>query len=148
MPVDLIEFMILTPLPGSEDHQKMAAAGEYMDPDLNKCDPSHVVARHPTLSQDAWQDVHSKAWEAFYTPEHFETVMRRAEAVGLGISEHFKELIFRAIHRQEGIHRKIDGKLVRADQGGIADARPPLRWNASACTSWWKGWPRRSPANT
>ena len=32
LPVDLIEFMILTPLPGSEDHQKLAAQGEIHGP--------------------------------------------------------------------------------------------------------------------
>jgi radical SAM superfamily enzyme YgiQ (UPF0313 family) len=36
LPVDLLEIFFLTPLPGSEDHQKLAAAGAWTDPDLNK----------------------------------------------------------------------------------------------------------------
>ena len=32
LPVDLLEFFYLTPLPGSEDHQKLFRAGVAMDP--------------------------------------------------------------------------------------------------------------------
>jgi radical SAM superfamily enzyme YgiQ (UPF0313 family) len=38
LPVDLLEFTMLTPLPGSEDHQKFHEKGVWMDPDLNKYD--------------------------------------------------------------------------------------------------------------
>ncbi len=31
LPVDILEFFCLTPLPGSEDHQKLAARGVWMD---------------------------------------------------------------------------------------------------------------------
>ena len=36
LPVDMLEFFCLTPLPGSEDHRRMASKGTWMDPDLNK----------------------------------------------------------------------------------------------------------------
>src|SRR5262249_61914443 len=36
LPVDILEFFILTPLPGSEDHKKLWQAGVAMDPDMNK----------------------------------------------------------------------------------------------------------------
>src|ERR1019366_10360912 len=39
--IDLLEFFILTPLPGSEDHQKLYNAGVAMDPDMNKYDVNH-----------------------------------------------------------------------------------------------------------
>jgi len=35
LPVDLLEFFYLTPLPGSEDHLKLVRAGTPLDPDLN-----------------------------------------------------------------------------------------------------------------
>jgi hypothetical protein len=38
MPLDLIKFFFLTPLPGSEDHKVLHAKGVWMDPDLNKYD--------------------------------------------------------------------------------------------------------------
>ncbi|HEX7564059.1 MAG TPA: radical SAM protein, partial [Bradyrhizobium sp.] len=38
LPIDLLEFFCLTPLPGSEDHQVLWKNGIAMDPDLNKYD--------------------------------------------------------------------------------------------------------------
>ncbi len=50
LPVDILEFFFLTPLPGSEDHQKLYNAGAWMDPDLNKYDLHHRVSHHGTMS--------------------------------------------------------------------------------------------------
>ena len=36
LPLDILEFFILTPLPGSEDHKILWEQGIWMDPDLNK----------------------------------------------------------------------------------------------------------------
>src|SRR3954449_8993241 len=38
LPLDLLEFFFLTPLPGSEDHKKLFTAGIPMEPDMNKYD--------------------------------------------------------------------------------------------------------------
>src|SRR5687768_9004081 len=43
LPVDLLEFFYLTPLPGSEDHKRLHEAGIAMDDDLNKYDLNHDV---------------------------------------------------------------------------------------------------------
>ena len=51
LPVDLLEFFYLTPLPGSEDHKKLHEAGIEMDADLNKYDLNHAVTAHPKMSQ-------------------------------------------------------------------------------------------------
>ncbi len=82
LPIDLLEFHCLTPLPGSEDHQRLYKEGAYLDPDLNKYDLEHVTAKHPTMSQAEWEKVYQDAWKTFYTPEHMKTVMRRATATG------------------------------------------------------------------
>ena len=42
-----VEFFCLTPLPGSEDHQKLWNQGVAMDPDLNTYDVEHVCTAHP-----------------------------------------------------------------------------------------------------
>lgn len=83
LPLDLIEFFYLTPLPGSEDHQKLAAKGSWMDPDLNKYDLNHRVSHHPVMSDAEWEKVYFDCWKQFYTPEHIETVLRRGAARGL-----------------------------------------------------------------
>lgn len=51
LPVDLLEFFYLTPLPGSEDHKKLHEAGVAMDADLNKYDLNHAVTAHPKMSR-------------------------------------------------------------------------------------------------
>jgi Radical SAM superfamily len=83
LPLDLLEFFCLTPLPGSEDHKKLAAARIPMDPDMNKYDLEHVVTGHATMSKGDWERAYRLAWEAYYTPQHMETVMRRAVATGI-----------------------------------------------------------------
>ena len=80
LPLDLLEFFCLTPLPGSEDHQKLYKQGVPMDPDLNKYDLEHVTTIHPTMSKAEWEAIYRRAWEAFYSPAHIETLMRRAAA--------------------------------------------------------------------
>ena len=50
LPLDLLEFFFLTPLPGSEDHKNLCAQGVWMDADLNKYDLNHRVSHHPKMS--------------------------------------------------------------------------------------------------
>jgi hypothetical protein len=80
LPIDLLEPHCLTPLPGSEDHQKLHKAGAYLHPDLNKYDLEHVTTTHSTMSPEQWQRLYHDSWAAFYSPEHLETVMRRSVA--------------------------------------------------------------------
>jgi radical SAM superfamily enzyme YgiQ (UPF0313 family) len=77
LPVDLLEFFFLTPLPGSEDHQKLVRAGAPLDPDLNKYDLNHVATTHGRMSAPEWERAYRLAWESYYTMEHMETVLRR-----------------------------------------------------------------------
>lgn len=81
LPIDVLEFFYLTPLPGSEDHKKLYAAGVPMDPDLNKYDLFHIVTDHPRMSRAEWTRAYQDAWKSFYSDEHVATVMRRAAAL-------------------------------------------------------------------
>ena len=80
LPIDLLEFFNLTPLPGSEDHKKLFEAGVAMDADLNKYDVTHITTAHPRMSAEEWQEAYDSAWENYYSFEHCETVLRRAVA--------------------------------------------------------------------
>jgi hypothetical protein len=80
LPIDLLEFHCLTPLPGSADHQRLFLDGVYLDPDLNRYDLEHVTTAHPTMSQAQWEQAYADAWRTYYSPEHMKTVMRRAVA--------------------------------------------------------------------
>ena len=83
LPVDILEFFFLTPLPGSQDHQTLHKKGVWMDPDMNKYDLNHRVVEHPKMSAADWEGAYEEAWRTFYTPEHVKTVMRRAAACGM-----------------------------------------------------------------
>jgi hypothetical protein len=80
LPLEVLEFFFLTPLPGSEDHKTLLSKGVWMDPDLNKYDLNHRVTHHPKMSDVDWEDAYREAWKAYYTPEHVRTIMRRAAA--------------------------------------------------------------------
>jgi radical SAM superfamily enzyme YgiQ (UPF0313 family) len=84
LPVDVLEFAVLTPMPGSADHKRMYESGAWLDPDLNRYDIEHVTARHPRMSADAWQQTYDRAWHQYYNWEHIETLLRRAKAGGAG----------------------------------------------------------------
>ena len=94
LPIDLLQFFCMTPLPGSEDHQRLYKAGVPMDPDLNNYDVEHVTMDHPLMSKAQWQQAYRNAWAAFYSHEHFETVMRRAEATQSGPGKVLTQLIW------------------------------------------------------
>ena len=94
LPVDILEFFCLTPLPGSEDHKVLWQKGAWMDPDMNKYDLEHVVADHARMSREEWTAIYRSAWDAYYTPEHIETIMRRAAAAGMGLSRLAAVLFF------------------------------------------------------
>jgi radical SAM superfamily enzyme YgiQ (UPF0313 family) len=83
LPIDILEFFFLTPLPGSEDHKKLYLAQVPMDPDMNKYDLEHACTAHPIMSKEQWTQVYNETWQRYYTDEHVETVLRRGVASGL-----------------------------------------------------------------
>jgi len=80
LPLDILEFFFLTPLPGSEDHQKLVRAGVPVDPDLNKYDLNHVCTGHAKMTKAEWEHAYITAWKTYYTMEHVETILRRLMA--------------------------------------------------------------------
>jgi radical SAM superfamily enzyme YgiQ (UPF0313 family) len=94
LPIDLLQFFCMTPLPGSEDHQRLYLAGAPMDTDLNNYDVEHVTMDHPLMSRAQWQQAYRDAWAAFYSRDHFETVLRRAEATNSSPGKVITQLIW------------------------------------------------------
>jgi len=56
LPLDILEFFCLTPLPGSEDHKTLWNKGVWMDPDMNKYDLEHVTTGHAKMSREEWDE--------------------------------------------------------------------------------------------
>jgi radical SAM superfamily enzyme YgiQ (UPF0313 family) len=113
LPIDLLEFFILTPLPGSADHKKLFLAGVEMEHDMNKYDVVHVTTRHGTMSDGELLDIYHRAWDLYYSAEHVETVLRRAKSWGYDPHNMMmKLLMFHAVPRLERVH-PLEGGLFR-----------------------------------
>src|SRR6516162_5085610 len=113
LPLDIIEFFCLTPLPGSEDHQRLWKNGVAMDPDLNIYDVEHVCTAHPRMTMREWEEIYREAWSLYYSPAHLKTLMRRGAASGLPMASLVKVLVtFATTVRLENVHT-LQGGLVR-----------------------------------
>ena len=113
LPIDLLEFFILTPLPGSADHKKLHLAGVGMARDLNDYDLVHVTTRHPVMSDDELRAVYRKAWDIYYSPEHVERVLRRSKAWSYDPRNMMMKLLtFHAVPRIEKVH-PLEGGVFR-----------------------------------
>jgi radical SAM superfamily enzyme YgiQ (UPF0313 family) len=149
LPVDLLEFFFLTPLPGSEDHQKLVRAGVAVDPDLNKYDLNHVTTAHAKMSPEQWERAYRMAWDTYYTDQHVETVLRRLVAVKASASNAILLMTwFRGSIHIEGVHpleagffrykfRKdrraglpVPSPLVFWPQYAVETARKLMRWSS------------------
>jgi hypothetical protein len=137
LPVDLLEFFCLTPLPGSEDHQTLWRNGVVMDPDLNKYDVEHVCTAHSRMSAEEWQDIYHEAWSLYYTPAHMKTLMRRAAATGVPVGNLAKYLLtFSTTDRLEKVH-PLQGGILRLKhpserRPGLPREGPWLFWSSLA----------------
>ena len=134
LPIDVLEFFCLTPLPGSEDHQTLWRRGVPMDPDLNNYDVEHVCTAHPQMSKAEWEAIYLEAWSTFYSKDHMRTLMRRAAATGLPIGSLVRMLTtFATTVPVEKVH-PLQGGIVRLKHP--SERRPGLkRPNA------WLFWP-------
>src|SRR5262249_36919032 len=113
LPIDLLEFFFLTPLPGSEDHKKLHTAGVPMDPDMNKYDLNHLTTAHNRMTNAEWEAVYLKAWESFYTIEHITTVLRRAAVSWMNVANTLAALIwFKGCIEIERLH-PLEGGFLR-----------------------------------
>jgi Radical SAM superfamily len=113
LPIDLLEFFILTPLPGSEDHQKLYNAGVAMDPDMNKYDVNHVTTAHPRMSAEEWEHAFQSAWRTYYSFEHVDKVLRRAMVTGVSPGKALFYMVwFKGCMEVEKIH-PLEGGILR-----------------------------------
>ena len=133
LPIDILEFFCLTPLPGSEDHQKLWRQCVAMDPDLNKYDVEHVCTAHPNMSQNEWEEIYREAWSLYYSNDHMRTLLKRAAATGLPMGSLVRLLVtFATTVPIENVH-PLQGGLVRLKhpserRPGLPRLNPWLFW--------------------
>ena len=132
LPLDILEFFFLTPLPGSEDHQKMLAKGVWMDPDINKYDLNHRVTHHSKMTDAEWEEAYQAAWQSFYSYDHIRTILKRAAQIPNGRPKPILSTIgwFKLMIDYEGVHPLEGGSLsaqVPARPAEQSQDRIPLR---------------------
>jgi radical SAM superfamily enzyme YgiQ (UPF0313 family) len=137
LPLDLVEFNLLTPLPGSEDHKVLWDKQVNMDFDLNKYDLEHVVCDHPKMSRDTLQAVYEDAWTRYYTPEHIETLLRRAAVTNVPMMSLAKVLIqFSTMMQLEKVHPLQSGLFRMKHPSERRPGLPQERWLAFYLGYW------------
>lgn len=135
LPLDILEFFCLTPLPGSEDHQTLWNNGIAMDPDLNSYDTEHACTAHARMSKEEWEAIYHEAWSLYYTPQHMKTLMRRTVAMDGPLNSLIK-LLFR-FSTSDCIEK------VHPLQSGIIRLKHPSERRPSLPReSFWVFWPR------
>ena len=135
LPIDLLEFFVLTPLPGSEDHQVLWRKGIDMESDLNKYASESACTDHPRTSRKELDAIYREAWTLYYTPAHMKTLLRRAAATGLPMVNLAKYMLtFATTDSLEGMH-PLQGGLVRLKHP--SERRPGLPRESA-----WVFWPR------
>ncbi|HLY00280.1 MAG TPA: radical SAM protein, partial [Roseiarcus sp.] len=142
LPLDILEFFFLTPLPGSEDHQTMLKKGVWMDPDINKYDLNHRVSHHAKMTDSEWEEAYRAAWQSFYTYDHIRTILRRAAQIPNGRPKPILSTIgwFKLMISHEGVHPLEGGafrlKYRRDRRHGLKRESPllfyPRYWGGTA----------------
>jgi hypothetical protein len=114
LPLDVLEFFFLTPLPGSQDHKDLYLAGTWMDPDLNKYNLNTRVTHHSAMSDADWEAAYREAWASYFTWDHMETVVRRHAILPRGRPKKAAQYMneFKMMFEIERLH-PLEGGIVR-----------------------------------
>lgn len=125
LPLDILEFFCLTPLPGSVDHRTLYEHGAPLDADMNIYDLEHVCTTHPRMTQAQWQGIYREAWDLYYSDAHLVTLMRRAAAFDRNPKRIMEiALEFYGCFKFEGVHPLQGGFLRRKVRTDRRPGRP------------------------
>ncbi len=125
--VDQASFFMLTPLPGSRDHQLAVKAGVPLDPDYNNFDSFHATVPHPKMSAEEWRRTFRDAWQEFYSFEQMRrSLLRQNPHTYWAV---IKNLIWYRAGMAEGAHPMITGFFRLKDRGSRRPGFPiESRW--------------------
>jgi radical SAM superfamily enzyme YgiQ (UPF0313 family) len=73
---DSASFYILSPLPGSKDHQRWWRERRWMDTDFNTYDSAHVAVAPERMTKEELMQAYHNAWGQFYSTDHMVNVLR------------------------------------------------------------------------
>ena len=73
---DSASFFILSPLPGSTDHQRWWRERRWMEKDFNTYDSAHVAVAPERMTRAGLMESYRRAWDQFYSIEHMVNVLK------------------------------------------------------------------------
>jgi radical SAM superfamily enzyme YgiQ (UPF0313 family) len=83
--VDLASFFVVTPLPGTEDHDKAVREGTIADWDFNQYDSQHMVSEHPRMTREQVVQAYRDAYLTFYSANRtLRSLLTQHRVEGLG----------------------------------------------------------------
>ena len=143
---DLVNFFMLTPFPGTQDHLRLWQAGVPLDPDWNLYDTCHAVAPHPKMSADEWTRAFRDACTGFYRYDNVKAILERAHP--RAYAHCFKALLwYRQAALVQRAHPLSSGFWRRRDRNsrrpGVARESLPASWlrrggaGLRSARAWW-----------
>ncbi len=73
---DSASFYILSPLPGSADHQRWWRERRWLEKDFNTYDSAHVAVAPERMTPEELMQSYHNAWNQFYSIEHMVDVLK------------------------------------------------------------------------
>lgn len=105
---DQASFTMMTPLPGSKDHQRMVETGAPMEADYNAFDTCHESMPHPHMKDGTWTRAYRNAWRRFYSFENMKAILSRTHPANYW--DVFKNLYwYKNSIDNEGAHPMLTG---------------------------------------
>jgi hypothetical protein len=141
LPLDFAEFFMMTPLPGSRDHQQYWLQGVPMESDMNLYDSMHVCMDHPRMSRDELARALHDAWRSFYSWEHVLTILKRRKD-NRRENNAYKLIWFRISVFLENVHPFMGGLLrfkgrMRRSARFPVEAIPAYYWRRTKDIARW-----------
>ncbi len=147
LPIDILEFFYPDArCPDRPITRRLFEKGVEMDPDLNKYDLNHICTAHDTMSREDWQRAYRLAWDTYFSPEHCETLLKRARADGLPLGKivgtmtwFYGSVLFEGVHPLESGFVRLKYRRDRRPGFPIESALtfyPKYAWELV-----WKTWP-------
>jgi hypothetical protein len=137
MMFDSASFYILTPLPGSKDHQQWWREKRWMESDFNAYDAAHAALVPERMTREELQKAYRDAWEQFYSTKHMVEVLKIWRSNHQVYNEQLGFFMwYLYASRIEGLHPMNCGfwtKRRRSDRrtGFPREAPIPFWWNRS-----------------
>ncbi len=136
IPIDILQFFMMVPLPGSQDHQQLVESGAFLGLDFNNYDSEHAVMEHPEIGRKEWRDIYKLAWDLYYTDEHIEKVFKGAAEARIPLGDILTSILgFYGAVKYDKTHPLQSGALRRK-------VRTSRRYGMPV-EPWWSFLPKR-----